>query len=107
MTPDPGHTPVALDIEGAVARAAVAARAGAAREQRAVRQLATLANTYPGWDIDRHRDEVGREWWAAVLRRPVTVEMRAAGVAATIRQPDAITLASTLAWQTAVVHRFP
>lgn len=68
------------------------------------RQLSVLRNTYPGWDIDFERDSAGRLWWTAELRKAVTVEMVAAGVVQCVRQPDAIALAATLAWQSALVH---
>ncbi|NBE97471.1 hypothetical protein FE391_29585 [Nonomuraea sp. KC401] len=68
------------------------------------RQLSTLRNTYPAWDIERHRDDAGRVWWTATLRAPFTVEMMAAGVWATVRQTDAMALAATLAWQSSLLH---
>lgn len=68
------------------------------------RQLSVLRNTYPGWDIDIERDSAGQLWWTAELCKAVTVEMVAAGVVQCVRQPDAIALAATLAWQSALVH---
>jgi hypothetical protein len=68
------------------------------------RQLSVLRNTYPGWDIDFERSVSGQVWWTAELRKAFTVEMVAAGVVQCIRQPDAIALAATLAWQSALVH---
>jgi hypothetical protein len=70
----------------------------------AAQQLSTPRNTYPAWDIDREQDASGQVWWTAVLRRALTVELTAAGVLPTVRQPDAIALASTLAWQSALLH---
>ncbi|MFI7448034.1 hypothetical protein ACIBQX_11100 [Nonomuraea sp. NPDC049714] len=96
-------TQAALDLHSAVARAAVAARAAAAREPFELRQLAVLQDTYPGWDISRVRDDSGRQRWLAVYGGPLTEEMRAANAAATILESDAVTLAATLAWQSALV----
>ncbi|KAB8184298.1 hypothetical protein FH608_048305 [Nonomuraea phyllanthi] len=67
------------------------------------RQLSTLRSTYPVWSIDRQRDDAGRVWWTAMLRTPFTVEMAAAGIWETVWQPDAIALAATLAWQSALL----
>ncbi|MEV0382900.1 hypothetical protein [Nonomuraea sp. NPDC050643] len=72
-------------------------------EMRTAQQLSVLSVTYPGWDIGIAHDESGLLWWAT-LRRPVTERMRASGVAEWVRQPDAIALAATLAWQTSLVH---
>ncbi|TDE38813.1 hypothetical protein E1295_33195 [Nonomuraea mesophila] len=68
------------------------------------RQLSVLRNTYPGWDIDYQSDAFGRVWWTAELRRTLTLEMATAGVMRSVRQEDAIALASTLAWQSALLH---
>ncbi|MEV1241620.1 hypothetical protein ACIBO2_15140 [Nonomuraea sp. NPDC050022] len=68
------------------------------------RQLSVLCSTYPGWEIDFGRSVSGQMWWTAELRKAVTVEMVAAGVVQCVRQPDAIALAATLAWQSALVH---
>ncbi|MFG1958840.1 hypothetical protein [Nonomuraea sp. NPDC049028] len=68
------------------------------------RQLLVLRSTYPGWDIDFERDSTGQLWWTAELYKAVTLEMVAAGVVQCVRQPDAIALAATLAWQSALVH---
>jgi hypothetical protein len=101
--PNDASTQAALDLHSAVARAAVAARAAAAREPFELRQLAELQNTYPGWDISRVRDDSGRLRWLAVYGGPFTDEMRAADAATTILEPDAVTLAATLAWQSALI----
>ncbi|WP_433511732.1 hypothetical protein ACQP2T_49410 [Nonomuraea sp. CA-143628] len=68
------------------------------------RQLSVLRHTYPGWDIGFERDPTGRMWWTAELRQAITLDMVTAGVAQCLRQPDAIALAATLAWQSALVH---
>ncbi|MFI7701708.1 hypothetical protein [Nonomuraea sp. NPDC049480] len=68
------------------------------------RQLSTLRNTYPAWNIDRERGPAGEVSWTAELRRELTPALVAAGVMSTIRQPDAIALAATLAWQAALLH---
>lgn len=68
------------------------------------RQLSVLRNTYPGWDIDHESDASGRVSWTAELSRTLTLEMATAGVMRTIRQENAIALASTLAWQSALLH---
>ncbi|MEU7838173.1 MULTISPECIES: hypothetical protein [unclassified Nonomuraea] len=68
------------------------------------RQLSVLRNTYPGWDIDYESDASGRMWWTAELRRTLTLEMATEGVMRIVRQEDAIALASTLAWQSALLH---
>ncbi|MEV4352958.1 hypothetical protein [Nonomuraea sp. NPDC049625] len=68
------------------------------------RQLSVLRNTYPGWDIDYESDGSGRMWWTAELRRMPTLDMATAGVMRSVRQEDAIALASTLAWQSALLH---
>lgn len=96
-------TQAALDLHSAVARAAVAARAAAAREPFELRELSALQNTYPGWAISRSRDESGRQRWLAVYGGPLTDEMQAANAATTILESDAVTLAATLAWQSALV----
>ncbi|TDC11384.1 hypothetical protein E1267_00055 [Nonomuraea longispora] len=63
-----------------------------------------LRNTYPTWDIGHQGDPSGVLWWIAELRQPVTPELVAAGVSRTIRREDAIALAATLGWQTALLH---
>ncbi|TDE54099.1 hypothetical protein E1295_15780 [Nonomuraea mesophila] len=68
------------------------------------RQLSALRNTYPAWDIGHQGDPSGVLWWIAELRQPVTPELVAAGVSRMIRREDAIALAATLAWQTALLH---
>ncbi|TMR97322.1 hypothetical protein [Nonomuraea basaltis] len=68
------------------------------------RQLSTLRNTYPAWNIGLERDASGQVWWTARLVRECTAAMAAAGIKQSIRQPDAIALASTLAWQTVLLH---
>lgn len=68
------------------------------------RQLSTLRNTYPAWEITREHDASGQAWWTARLLPTFTVDMAAAGVLRTVRQPDAIALAATLAWQAALLH---
>lgn len=74
-----------------------------ARQLRA-RQLVALRGTYPGWRISWVRDLSGLEWWIAELRRPVTEQMRHAGVAEVVKHPDAGTLSGTLSRQAALVH---
>jgi hypothetical protein len=81
----------------------VVAQAAALQDWTA-RQLSVLRNTYPAWDIDRERDPSGQVWWTACPRRRLTVEMVTAGVVRTVRQPDAIALASALAWQSHLIH---
>ncbi len=76
----------------------------AALQDWAGRQISVLRNTYPAWDIDREQDASGQVWWKAELRQPLTATMAAAGVLRSIRQPDAIALAATLAWQAALLH---
>lgn len=71
------------------------------------RQLSVLRNTYPAWEIDRAEDASGLMWWTAELRQTFTFEIAAAGVMKSVRQPDAIALASTLAWQSALLHNAP
>ncbi|MEV0633246.1 hypothetical protein [Nonomuraea wenchangensis] len=76
----------------------------ALQQDLAGRQLSTLRNTYPAWDIDRERDAAGQVWWTATLRRPVTADKAAVGVLPRVRQPDPIALASTLAFQSALLY---
>jgi hypothetical protein len=103
--PDPATTPPAdLDIAAALTRAATAARVAAGQERQALRQLAELRATYPGWVIDRRHEETG-EWWVAELQRPVTEEMALIGVVGTTRQRDGAALALTLSYQTALIQR--
>lgn len=71
---------------------------------RTAHQLSVLSNTYPGWDIGYDRDSTGQVRWTAELRRIITLDMVKAGVVRYIRQPDAIALAATLAWQSSLVH---
>ncbi|MFI7126748.1 hypothetical protein ACIBQ1_13720 [Nonomuraea sp. NPDC050153] len=68
------------------------------------RQLSVLRNTYPSWDIDRERDPSGQVLWTARLRQRLTVEMVTAGAVQSVRQPDAIALASALSWQSYLIH---
>lgn len=68
------------------------------------RQLSVLRNTYPGWDIRYESNASGQMWWTAELRRTLTLEMATAGIMRTVRQENAIALASTLAWQSALLH---
>ncbi|MEU4228652.1 hypothetical protein AB0F17_30535 [Nonomuraea sp. NPDC026600] len=68
------------------------------------RQLSVLRNTYPGWDIHYESNASGQMWWTAELRRTLTLEMATAGIMRTVRQENAIALASTLAWQSALLH---
>ncbi|WP_327589056.1 hypothetical protein OHA25_20105 [Nonomuraea sp. NBC_00507] len=68
------------------------------------RQLLVLRNTYPAWDIDCERDATGNVSWTARLHPDLTPAMVAAGVLQTVRRLDAIALASTLAWQSALLH---
>ncbi|MGP3921437.1 hypothetical protein [Nonomuraea sp. 10N515B] len=68
------------------------------------RQLSVLRNTYPVWDIERERDSSGNVWWTARLLPDLTPAMVAAGVLQIVRRVDAIALASTLAWQSALLH---
>lgn len=67
------------------------------------RQLSTLRNTYPAWDVQHVRDASGHVRWIATLREPLTAAMDAAGVLAYVLRPDAIALAAALAWQTALL----
>ncbi|MEU8251962.1 hypothetical protein [Nonomuraea sp. NPDC048916] len=62
-----------------------------------------LRTTYPGWEIHRVVHAAG-ERWTATIRRPLTAEMVAAGVVRDVSQPDASSLASTLAHQAFLVH---
>ncbi|MEW9546898.1 hypothetical protein [Nonomuraea sp. NPDC050783] len=66
------------------------------------RQLAVLRTTYPGWEIDHLADRPAP--WTAVLRRPVTAGLLAAGVRRRLDGPDAVTLASALAHQASLLH---
>lgn len=68
------------------------------------RQLSVLRNTYPAWDIDIEPDAFGQPRWVARLRRRVSVQMTVAGVVQGFWREDAIALASTLAWQAALLH---
>ncbi|MEV4114545.1 hypothetical protein [Nonomuraea sp. NPDC049695] len=93
-----GLIPVAAqDMRQVVAQAALL-------QDWAGRQLSTLRNTYPAWDIERERDASGQMWWTARLRQQLNLDMVAAGVLQTVRQPDAIALAAALAWQTAFLQ---
>lgn len=84
----------------------IVARAALAQDLSA-RQLSVLRHTYPAWDITYERDASGHMWWIAKLRRPFTLELATAGVMSPVRREDAIALASTLAWQSALVHSVP
>ncbi len=95
------------EIQQAVARAAFAARLGAAREQHAIRTLEQLRASYPGWHIERRRDDAGREWWVAVLLAAITPEMHEAGVVGTVQKQDGGTLADSLAWQSSLLRNMP
>ncbi|SEG99539.1 hypothetical protein SAMN05444920_113135 [Nonomuraea solani] len=68
------------------------------------RQLEVLRSTYPAWKICFRHDEPGTARWTAVLRRPITAQMTAAGLRQRIDGPDAITLAGALAHQAALLH---
>lgn len=68
------------------------------------RQLITLRNTYPAWDIEVVEATPGKPQWVAVLRREHTPALLTAGVATIVTQPDAIALAATLAWQSSLIH---
>lgn len=68
------------------------------------RQLSVLRNTYPAWDIDIEPDAFGCPRWVALLRRRVSVRLTTAGVVQSLWREDAIALASTLAWQAALLH---
>lgn len=81
----------------------VLARAAIHQDVR-TRQLNVLRNTYPAWDIDLERDGFGQLRWIARLRWRVTVRMVTAGIMQSLRRDDAIALASTLAWQTSLLH---
>ncbi|TMR89125.1 hypothetical protein [Nonomuraea basaltis] len=100
MTSIEVHGPVQAagqNVRQVVAQAAVL-------QDWAGRQLSTLRNTYPAWQIEHEKDASGEVWWTARLLPTFTVDMAAAGVLQTVRQPDAIALAATLAWQTALLH---
>ncbi|MGW0807638.1 hypothetical protein [Nonomuraea sp. NPDC002799] len=68
------------------------------------RQLSVLRNTYPGWSIAYEPDSTGRMWWTARLSHQITLEEATAGVLPFIQCQDAIALATTLAWQAALIH---
>lgn len=68
------------------------------------RQLAALRVTYPAWEISYGGDGPHMGRWTAELRRQITAPMRAAGIRQLIQSPDAVTLASTLAHQTSLIH---
>lgn len=68
------------------------------------RQISVLRTTYPAWNISYEHDASGYLWWTAELLRPLTAELVAAGVMSPVRREDAIALASTLAWQSALLH---
>lgn len=72
--------------------------------QLAGRQLEVLRTTYPAWEIQVRTDEPGATRWTAVLRRPITAQMAAAGLRRRICGPDAITLAGALAHQVSLLH---
>ncbi|WP_186403659.1 hypothetical protein [[Actinomadura] parvosata] len=86
-----------------MARAAFAARLGAAREWRAVRRLVELRAVYAGRHMERHRDEEYREWWVAVLLRAIMPELKTAGVLALVERPNDATLTTALAWQVSLL----
>ncbi|MGW0807424.1 hypothetical protein [Nonomuraea sp. NPDC002799] len=68
------------------------------------RQLSVLRNTYLGWSVAYEPDSAGRMWWTARLGHQITLEEATAGVLPFLQCEDAIALATTLAWQTALVH---
>ncbi|NJP93413.1 hypothetical protein HCN51_28875 [Nonomuraea sp. FMUSA5-5] len=68
------------------------------------RQLDALRTTYPAWDIHFRVDAPGAARWTAVLLRPVSARLSAQGVRQRIGCSDAITLASALAHQSALLH---
>ncbi|MEV4553914.1 hypothetical protein [Nonomuraea wenchangensis] len=68
------------------------------------RQLAMLRHTYPAWEIEREQDELGQVWWTARLVPVFTAASAKAGVRPVVQEPDAIALAGTLAWQTALLR---
>jgi len=69
------------------------------------RQVDALTSTYPGWDFScRHNPETHREEWQAVLRQPVTAQMRQAGVREAIAAPDVVSLAGALSCQVTYIH---
>ncbi|MFC4115649.1 hypothetical protein [Nonomuraea zeae] len=68
------------------------------------RQLDALRTTYPAWEIQHLAEGPGPARWTARLRRPVTAQLLAAGVRERVGGPDAITLASALAHQSALLH---
>ncbi|MGW0810702.1 hypothetical protein [Nonomuraea sp. NPDC002799] len=68
------------------------------------RQLSVLRNTYPGWGIAYEPDSTGRMWWTARLGHQITLEEATAGVLPFIQCQDAIAIATTLAWQAALIH---
>jgi hypothetical protein len=68
--------------------------------------LADLAAEFPGWHIWRGRDCRGPDQgWLASRRRRVAAAEAAAGLAATLRAGDAVSLRSMLAQQQAIEER--
>jgi hypothetical protein len=68
------------------------------------RQLDVLRSTYPAWEIHHRLDGPSTARWTAELRRPITAQLAAAGVRERVGAPDAVTLASTLAHQSSLLH---
>ncbi|GAA4939801.1 hypothetical protein HD597_009056 [Nonomuraea thailandensis] len=69
------------------------------------RQLDALRSTYPAWEIHFRVDAPSAARWTAVLLRPMTARLSAHGVRERVGCPDAITLASTLARQSGLLHK--
>jgi hypothetical protein len=68
------------------------------------RQLAALRVTYPAWEISCDGNRPSADRWTAELRRQTTATMKTSGIRPRITSPDAVTLASTLAHQSALIH---
>ncbi|MFI7643382.1 hypothetical protein [Nonomuraea sp. NPDC049400] len=71
-----------------------------------LQQLHGLCTTYPTYRIHFGYDEHERLKWTARLRTPVRKGIQRAGVPV-ITRPDAIALATALAWQAPPIHRRP
>ncbi|GAA2850756.1 hypothetical protein GCM10010517_08270 [Streptosporangium fragile] len=72
--------------------------------ERAERQLATLRQDFPGWDIVCVTD-LAVPIWYAISRTPPTDRQRIAGVHETFIRSSAEELAKELAAQVELVHR--